>query len=405
MDKLRVAVYLDKDYKPSVGGGYSYAEQLIEFIDQYSFDENLEILFLSEDQKHDSLRKKVLVMPLSEIEANAWTFFDKLKLRLSTIFLFSRERIKKEVISSIRHRILLAKKNWIQSQNIDLIYFTHPSNHPPDVPYIMTHWDLGHRTIYPFPEIAMEGNFEKRLDFHKNHLSKAFAIFAESEQSKQELIQYESIAENRIFVVPLFPGKVTQLEVSEEIQMSLLDKWSLKKDRYFYYPAQYWAHKNHYALLQAFSLILKNNDQVKLILSGSDKGNKAYLKEVAKSLQINDHIIFEGFITNEEVYTLYRNAAALVMPTFLGPTNMPLLEARDIGCPVICSDLEGHRKQMGSSAQYFVPTDHKQLSHLMEEALRNVNRSDVLKKDYSTTTCSLIEQHLLQIKPIRKTWS
>ena len=41
---------------------------------------------------------------------------------------------------------------------------------------------------------------------------------------------------------------------------------------------------------------------------------------------------------------------ALVMPTFFGPTNIPILEAWAFGCPVLTSDIRGIREQVGDAA-------------------------------------------------------
>ncbi|MFC3559915.1 glycosyltransferase [Pedobacter jamesrossensis] len=62
------------------------------------------------------------------------------------------------------------------------------------------------------------------------------------------------------------------------------------------------------------------------------------MKELVKGLGIEQKVIFGGFVTNEELNVFYKNAISLVMPTFMGPTNMPLLEAQALGCPVICTD-------------------------------------------------------------------
>src|SRR5262249_40728612 len=47
---------------------------------------------------------------------------------------------------------------------------------------------------------------------------------------------------------------------------------------------------------------------------------------------------------------LYAEAAALVMPTFFGPTNIPVLEAWAFGCPVVTSDVRGIREQVDRAA-------------------------------------------------------
>jgi len=46
----------------------------------------------------------------------------------------------------------------------------------------------------------------------------------------------------------------------------------------------------------------------------------------------------------------------LVMPTFFGPTNIPVLEAWAFGCPVLTSDIRGVREQVGDAALLADPT-------------------------------------------------
>ncbi len=53
---------------------------------------------------------------------------------------------------------------------------------------------------------------------------------------------------------------------------------------------------------------------------------------------------------------VYAGAAALVMPTFHGPTNIPVLEAWVYGCPVITSNVRGIRDQAGDAAVLVDPS-------------------------------------------------
>ena len=50
------------------------------------------------------------------------------------------------------------------------------------------------------------------------------------------------------------------------------------------------------------------------------------------------------------------------MPTFFGPTNIPLLEAWALGCPVLTSDIPGVREQMGDAALLVDPRRVDQLA-------------------------------------------
>ena len=48
--------------------------------------------------------------------------------------------------------------------------------------------------------------------------------------------------------------------------------------------------------------------------------------------------------------SLYKESIALVMPSYFGPTNIPPLEAFNLGVPVLYSDLPGLKDQVGDAA-------------------------------------------------------
>ena len=52
---------------------------------------------------------------------------------------------------------------------------------------------------------------------------------------------------------------------------------------------------------------------------------------------ISQYVDFLGFVSKDELDLLYRKAAVMVMPSLLGPTNLPPLEALMRGCPVVVS--------------------------------------------------------------------
>ena len=57
-----------------------------------------------------------------------------------------------------------------------------------------------------------------------------------------------------------------------------------------------------------------------------------------------------GYVLNEEMVWLYRHARAMVMPTHLGPKNIPQLEAIELGCPVATSRIYGLPEQVRDGA-------------------------------------------------------
>jgi glycosyltransferase involved in cell wall biosynthesis len=85
-----------------------------------------------------------------------------------------------------------------------------------------------------------------------------------------------------------------------------------------------------------------------VVFCGSDKGNESYIKQMAAELDLADQVKFLGFVPQEDLCSLYRNAFALTYVTFNGPNGLPPLEAFALGCPVVASKILG--EQLGDGA-------------------------------------------------------
>lgn len=74
-----------------------------------------------------------------------------------------------------------------------------------------------------------------------------------------------------------------------------------------------------------------------------------------------DNLRFVGFASREDVRDLLCSATALVMPSRAETVGLPLLEAMDLGVPVIAADLPYARFACGDAALYFNPSDPSSL--------------------------------------------
>jgi len=107
---------------------------------------------------------------------------------------------------------------------------------------------------------------------------------------------------------------------------------------FFLYPAQFWPHKRHVLLLEAFRIVCNQNSDCKLIFTGGDKGNLNHVMDVAKSLDIASRVEFRGFVTASELAGLMKDAHCVVFPSQLGPSNLPPLEAAMLGTRSLISN-------------------------------------------------------------------
>jgi len=289
--------------------------------------------------------------------------------------------------------------------DIDLVYFLSPSylaNYLDELNFITTVWDLCHRDNPEFPEVRLNRETEKRELNLRKILVRATAILVDSELGHKNIVHRYGVDWERIHIMP-FQGSVAIRNSvdSENIpKINVKEKYSMEFP-YIFYPAQFWAHKNHFYLLKGLHLLEKKYGLiVGAIFSGGDQGNLNHIRKCAIKLNLNERVKFLGFVGNDDIPELYRQSLALVMPSYFGPTNLPPLEAFCLGVPVLYSKMKGFCEQVGdagllmdltnpdSMAQHIYkliqePNLRKKLIINGHERLKHINsidRNEVLKK-------------------------
>lgn len=402
---MKIAIWLDADYRPEEGGGFSYYDKLVKALDSYAFDPQLELCFVSDGD--------ITLLPLKRDKyqlkyKNNASFCDKVKAHLPLYKDFFRPILSQHQ-SAARQ---VTYREQLKSQGIDVIYYLRQGErHVVDFPFVATNWDIGHWSTFAFPELVNDGQYANRADFYRNILPQALFVFAESAAGRQELIKFTNISEEKIKVVPIFAGNCIEEQVQEERQAEILQQYGLAKHKFFFYPAQFWAHKNHANLVKAFAKLVQGYPDYKMVFTGSDKGNKAYVQTLVEELGLKDKVVFAGFVENATINTFYKNATALTMASFFGPTNMPPIEAMHIGCPVICSDIAGHREISGDATLYFDAKNADSIFKCMEQVIVSRDKyAETISKQAKISVFTIdealrrINQYMLELIPIRTTW-
>ena len=404
---MKIAVWILSDYKQQMGGGFALYDKFIQMIDAFQFSEELEVCFVGHNPASNySFKKKY-------IQLNYFHSLTENRTgKPSALSAFIHNKLAR-----YSHRIPVLNKRerkQLDANDVDLIFYpVQGFRKIPDFPFVVSNWDIGHKASYALPELGMNYSFDYRDKWYSKGIFKALMVFAESESGREELLYYTRLNPQRVQIIPLFPGGVVNIKTDKSITVSKIDKLSLQAGKYFFYPAQFWAHKNHYNLLLALKKLQTDFPDLKLVLTGSDKGNKEYIREVVSKLNLTNNVLFPGFVDNETMVGFYSHASAMIMPSFLGPTNMPQLEARELNCPVLCSNLPGHIEMMGDGALYFNPADHIEMYEQMKKVLDVQFREELLKKAADKLSTSLftpenalkqLDLHLKNLIPVRKSW-
>lgn len=222
------------------------------------------------------------------------------------------------------------------------------------VPTLGTVHDLMHRYEPSFPEVSADGEFALR-EFHFGETCRwAKGVLVDSSLGKRQLIESYGIEDERVFVLPFIAPRYI-FEYTDAADAGFESRYSLPR-KFFFYPAQFYLHKNHRALVEAMALMREQHPDVCLVLVGSQERNGfADVMSLVKEKGLERHVLFVGYVPDADMPGFFKRARALVMPSFFGPTNIPPLEAFALGCPVATSRIYGIPNQLGNAALLFNP--------------------------------------------------
>jgi glycosyltransferase involved in cell wall biosynthesis len=231
------------------------------------------------------------------------------------------------------------------------------------VPYIMAVHDLQHRIHPEFPEVAASGRWEGREYIFRNGTRYALFVLVDSETGKEDVLKFYGpygVREDMVKVLPFLPAPYLSAVSNEGIER--VRRLYNLPERYLFYPAQFWPHKNHLRIIQALALLKEERQlAVDIVLVGTYDDwlkEKTYrqVMSLARKKGLEPRVHYLGYVPDKDMSALYAGAVALIMPTFFGPTNIPPLEAWALDCPVLTSDIRGIKEQMGDAAVLVDPT-------------------------------------------------
>ena len=272
----------------------------------------------------------------------------------------------------------LAKKN-----KLDLVWFVGGGCFEIlDTPYIATVWDLQHRLQPWFPEVSANGIWAGRELQHRYFLSRASYVIVGTEAGRAEVELFYQIPKFRICKLPHPTPSFAFSSVNADT-FDVCKKYNIPQN-YIFYPAQFWAHKNHINLLHAIKIIHeKYGHELPLVLVGSDKGNAEHVKQVAYDLGIFKQLHMLGFVPQADLYDLYKGASMLAYISLCGPENLPPLEAFAAGCPVLASAVSGSAEQFSDATLFCDPKNTLDMAEKIYELYSGTNlRVELINKGY-----------------------
>jgi glycosyltransferase involved in cell wall biosynthesis len=199
-------------------------------------------------------------------------------------------------------------------------------------------------------------------------------FLSRSERAYRRLVYGWSLSASRIVIVAsefarktlveraqLDPERVRTIPLGVDTETFRPDGRARKP--FVFYPADFYPHKNHGRLLQAFELVRKSRPDLELVLTG--RGLPA----------VNaPGVTVRGRVPKSELADLYRTASALVFPSLHESFGLPPLEAMASGCAVASSNVGSLTEVCGEAARYFDPTSVEDIAAAAIDAVDDADR-------------------------------
>jgi len=191
-------------------------------------------------------------------------------------------------------------------------------------------------------------------------------LFCISETTKQDLLRYSRIHDNRATVID-GAGKTRSVSrmVDYDFQSRTNTLVYIGGDDY---------RKNLVGAAEAFALAYSENkvpaDSLFYIVCTVTKATKAAVTKIAKTYGVENHILVPGYLPDETLSALVQSAKATVFPSLYEGLGMPILESYSLGTPVFAGDNSSLRELTHPECR-FDASDMQATASAYAEALSN----------------------------------
>ncbi len=240
---------------------------------------------------------------------------------------------------------------------------------------VVTIHDLSFRKV---PDTLRESTRQDLEKHFQETIGRATRVLTDSETVLGELLDSGLVPASRVHAVPLGPGSVAGAQPTAPP---------------FGAPRHYVLHvgtleprKNLPMLLEAWRILrdrgVKTGTTIPdLILCGRLGWKTEEIQPQIEAGEAEGWLVHYGYLPDEEVAALYRDAQWVVLPSIYEGFGLPAVEAMAAGKPLLCSDIPVLREVAGDAAAYVSPHDSEAWADALTELLEDAGRRDELGRN------------------------
>jgi glycosyltransferase involved in cell wall biosynthesis len=247
--------------------------------------------------------------------------------------------------------------------------------------------------IFPNKKLKLFWKMKQNLAIRQADL-----ILTVSDYSKSEIVKYFGVPESRVKVIseaarPVFSVLPRSVEMGQVLQRFQLDG----DTRFLLYVGGISPHKNLKTLVSAYHQLVCDDrfSDVRLVLVGDYQNDSFYsdypsLKQHIDQLQLEEKVVFTGYIEDQDLAYLYNAASLLVLPSLEEGFGLPAIEAMACGTPVAASNRGSLPEIVGKAGQFFEPTSVRAISDVLGQVLSD----DLMRKEMRETGLTRARQFM-----------
>lgn len=330
---------------PDLGGTYQYSLSMLEALRHV---QGYEITLYGDASNQDLAKLGLPIREFSEprVKQLAYLAADALSLKLKDSF--CNEDI---VVAPIYSLALLHTAKSFAYTLHDLQEFYYPQNFS----WVQRKW---------------------RCSVHNRLSRRAARIICESQYVKSDIIRIFNVRDDRVAVIAAPPLRQTVAEYDAAKLQGVQSRLGLP-NRFVFYPAQFWPHKNHLRLIDAFKRVVDQEPELRLVLTGKKRDEYETVMQTVEEVGLADNVQHLGFVEQADLQVIYHLATALVMPSLFESVSIPIYEAFQAGTPVAASAILSIPEQVGDAGLLFDPFSS---SSMAESILKIVSDSELAKE-------------------------
>ena len=352
--KMNIGIVID--YSKKSGGAEHFVLAEIDIIESLRKKRKENFVYIATSKEiYIELKKKNL--PTLLFEKN--NFLNRLSFILN-IFSFLRKIVFKLKLNSF--------ENFLKKKEINFLYFLSPTKlvfFCRRIDFVSTVWEIQYKF---FPNLLEYKNIfydlQDRDDISKFISLFAYRIFVGTLQSKNDFIRFYNCDSSRII------EKLTQSNIVNKFLDLGIENPKNNIGEYFFYPAQFWSHKNHIYIVEAFREIKKEKINLKCVFAGSDKGFLNTIKNKIQEYELQDYFIIKDYLSDEDIIKFYLNCKAVVVPSVVGTFSFPHIEGFFFK-KIVFSSIKNLDKNFSERVIELDLSDPKSLLRSYERTLKN----------------------------------